>query len=102
MLWWSSISITSLMKRSMCLGLMERMTVWRNWMLCPKLILCSATADLSRGSKRVWLWYSFNVMAVDLEFQSCGDLDLDSNENGSSTFLRNVSNCLHNYMKDQF
>jgi hypothetical protein len=33
-------------RRLKYLGLMERMAVWCSWMWCPKLILCSAMADL--------------------------------------------------------
>jgi pimeloyl-ACP methyl ester carboxylesterase len=44
---WSSISIASLMMQSMYLDLVERMVVLCSRMRCPKLILCSATADLS-------------------------------------------------------
>jgi hypothetical protein len=51
----SSIKIVSLMMQSMYLGLVERMAVWCSWMLCPKLILCSAMADLSGCSRPVFL-----------------------------------------------
>jgi hypothetical protein len=53
----SSISITSLTMRSMYLGLVEKMAVWCSWLRWPYLILCSATANLSRyvaGAPSTW------------------------------------------------
>jgi hypothetical protein len=52
LLGWSSISVTSPMMQSMYLGLVERMVVFCSWIWCPKLLLCSAMADLS-GCSRV-------------------------------------------------
>jgi hypothetical protein len=46
LLGWSSISIVSLIMRSMYLGLVERMVVFCSWMRCPKLMLCLPPAYL--------------------------------------------------------
>jgi hypothetical protein len=62
----SSISVTSLMMRSMYLGLVGRMAVWCSWMRCPKFILCSATADLSRCSRRIYRVESGHSSALSL------------------------------------
>jgi hypothetical protein len=51
--------------RSMYLGLVERMVVFCSWMWCPKLILCSAMADLSGYSRRMCHWCSFNLVSTE-------------------------------------
>jgi hypothetical protein len=43
----SSISVASLICRSMYLDLVDRILVFWSWIRCPRLMLCSATADLS-------------------------------------------------------
>jgi hypothetical protein len=53
----------SLMMRSVYLGLVERMAVW---IRCPKLILRSATADLSGSSRRICRWCSLNLVSYFL------------------------------------
>jgi hypothetical protein len=61
----SSISIASLMMRSMYLGVVERMVVFCSWMRCHKLMLCSPTSDLSECSRRMCRWCSFNLVSTD-------------------------------------
>jgi hypothetical protein len=46
-------SIISLTMQSVYLDLAERILVSWSWMLSPKLMLCSAMADLSRSSRGV-------------------------------------------------
>jgi hypothetical protein len=46
------------------LRLVERMVVWCSWKRCPKLMLCSATADLSGWSRRICRWCSFNLKSI--------------------------------------
>lgn len=62
---WSSISIASLMMQSMYLSLVERIVMWRSWMQCPKLILCSTMVDLSKCFRRICHWCSFNLVSIE-------------------------------------
>jgi hypothetical protein len=47
------------------LGLVEKTMVFCSWMRCPKLMLCSTTADLSGCSRQICYWCSFNLVSTE-------------------------------------
>lgn len=49
---------------SIYLGLVERMLVSWSWMWCPKLMLCSITANLCECSSPICWWCSFNLKSI--------------------------------------
>jgi hypothetical protein len=71
LLGWSSIRITSLMKRSMYLGFRERMLVVWSWMQCSKLMPCSAITDFSRCTSWIWWWCSLNLVPIKRPVYQC-------------------------------
>jgi hypothetical protein len=62
---WSSISIASLISRSMYRDWVDRILVFCSWMRCPRLMLCSAAADLSGWARRMCRWCSLILVSIE-------------------------------------
>jgi hypothetical protein len=66
LLGWSSISIASLMTRSIRLDFLARMLVFCSCIRWPRLMLCSATADVLGWYRRMCRWWSLTLVSVKL------------------------------------
>jgi hypothetical protein len=67
--WMQLISVAPLTTRSMYLDVMDRILVSWSWMQCPRLMLCSATTNLSGWAKRMCRWCS--LILVSMERPDC-------------------------------
>jgi hypothetical protein len=61
----NSISMASFITRSMYVALVERMAMSCSLMRQPRLVLCSATADLSGYFRLIWRLFSLTLAAME-------------------------------------